>query len=55
MLPRDLTERTGTHRGAARAHDLWGLLTKLWGRQRDGRVEAREAEQLQLTDSSGRR
>jgi hypothetical protein len=44
MLSRDLTGRTGTHRGAAGAHDSWGLVTKLWRRQRDGRVEPREAE-----------
>ena len=44
MLPRDLTGRTGTRRGVASAHDSWGLVTKLWRRQRDGCVEPREAE-----------
>jgi len=33
MLSCDLTGRTGTHRGAASAHDSWGLVTKLWRRQ----------------------
>ena len=44
MLPRDLTGRTETHRGEGSAHHSWGLVTKLWRRQRDGRVEPREAE-----------
>jgi hypothetical protein len=44
MLPCDLTEKTGTHRGAASAHDSWGLVTKLWRRQARRTRGAREAE-----------
>ncbi len=44
MLLRDLTARRGTHRGEASAHYSWGFVAKLWRRQRDGRVEPREAE-----------
>lgn len=32
-LTRDLTGRTGTHRGLASAHNSWGFVTKLWRRR----------------------